>query len=78
MKNVTVDKYFYKYLGEKLTEARRNKDLTLKDVAKELNTTAQTIDLYELGKSRISEKVFENLCNLYELEGTIKIEIELE
>lgn len=78
MKRTTIDKQFYKLLGEKLTDARKNKGYKLRDVSKEIGKTVQAIDLYELGQSRISKDDFLKLCKLYELNGKIRIEITLE
>jgi len=36
------------------------------------------LDYIELGKSRIDEIEFNKLCKLYDLQGKINIEIDLE
>jgi len=78
MKKTTLDSQFYELVGNRLTKARKNKKLTLKEVSKILNKSPQMLDYIELGKSRIDEIEFNKLCKLYDLQGKINIEIDLE
>ena len=49
-KNITLDK---KVIGQNLKTIRQDNNLTLRALAKELNTTSSTISAYETGKTLI-------------------------
>lgn len=49
-KNITLDK---KIIGQNIKTTRQDNNLTLRDLAKELNTTSSTISAYETGKTLI-------------------------
>ncbi len=49
-KNITLDK---KIIGQNIKTIRQDNNLTLRALAKELNTTSSTISAYETGKTLI-------------------------
>lgn len=58
----TLDK---KLIGKRIVEIRNNNNLTLRDLAKELNTTSSTISAYETGKVLIQTSFAIEICKKY-------------
>lgn len=57
-----LDNTFYEELGSKLRAFRKIKNMTLKDLAKELNKSASTISKYENGEIAISIDLLVDIC----------------
>lgn len=53
--------------GSKLKSARLKRNLTLEQVANQLNTTHATISRYENDKLQPSLEMLRDLCNLYKV-----------
>lgn len=54
-------------IGKRIVEIRTRYNLTLRDLAKELNTTSSTISAYETGKTLILTAFALQLCKKYNL-----------
>lgn len=52
-KSKNIDQLEKNLIGEKIKKIRNDNGLTLRDLAKELNTTSSTISAYETGKTLI-------------------------
>ena len=70
-KNKSVDKINnsldLSVIGKRIVEIRTKYNLTLRDLAKELNTTSSTISAYETGKNLILTAFALQLCKKYNL-----------
>lgn len=70
-KNKSVDKINNSLdlcvIGKRIVEIRTKYNLTLRDLAKELNTTSSTISAYETGKNLILTAFALQLCKKYNL-----------
>lgn len=56
-----------KEIGLKIKKIRENNNLTLRDLASELNTTSSTISAYETGKTLILTSFAYQICKKYNL-----------
>ena len=54
-------------IGKRINQVRKANNLTLRDLAKELNTTYSTINAYELGKTLILTAFAYQICNKYKV-----------
>lgn len=54
-------------VASRLRMKRRIKDIRIKTVAEKLGLTPSYISAIELGKSRLSLKMYLSLCDIYEL-----------
>ena len=54
-------------IGKKIKTIRENNNLTLRDLAKELNTTSSTISAYETGKTLILTAFAYQICKKYKV-----------
>lgn len=52
-------------IGKRIVEIRNNNGLSLRDLAKELNTTSSTISAYETGKVLIQTSFAIEICKKY-------------
>lgn len=52
-------------VGQRIVEIRKNNNLTLRDIAKVLNTSSSTISEYETGKNLIQLSFAIQICSLY-------------
>lgn len=73
----TVEYAFYRRLGAVLSNVRRNKGLSIQNVAKRLKTSKTTVDNWELGKTRISWDKFMKLCEIYGISTDLKINVDV-
>ena len=65
LKNIEIlDK---KLIGQRIKEIRNNNNLTLRDLAKILNTTSSTISAYETGKTLILTAFAYQICKEYKV-----------
>ena len=56
-----------KNIGDKIRMIRKENNLTLRDLAKELNTTSSTISAYETGKTLILTVFAYQICKKYKI-----------
>ena len=56
-----------KEIGENIKTIRKNNNLTLRDLAKVLNTTSSTISAYETGKTLIITAFAYQICKTYNI-----------
>ncbi len=56
-----------KEIGQRLNKIRKENNLTLRDLAEELNTTYSTISAYELGKTLILTAFAYQICKKYNI-----------
>lgn len=75
--HLNIDFIYYQELGKKLSQARLSSRKSLSQVAKKIGVSKQSLDLWELGKVRIKKKYFEKLCDIYNLKGTVEVQINL-
>lgn len=54
-------------IGERLRTARKNKKLTLEEVARKLSTSHTTISRYEQEKRKPDPQVLRAFCELYDV-----------
>ena len=54
-------------IGQRLKEIRNDNNLTLRSLAKELNTTSSTISAYETGKTLILTAFAYQICKKYDI-----------
>lgn len=77
IKKDTVDKAFYKKLGEILNNERRKLGYSLRYVAELTGISRTTIDKYELGTARIDMIRWSKLCEVLQIPTNIHIQIAL-
>lgn len=73
--NLSKDKYIniinknldLALIGKRLVKIRKDQDLTLRDLAKELNTSSSTISAYETGKTLILTAFAIQICSKYKV-----------
>ena len=56
-----------KVIGQRLKKVRQDNNLTLRSMAKELNTTSSTISAYETGKNLILTAFAYQICDHYNI-----------
>ena len=66
-KNNYIKKLNKKEIGKRINQVRKANNLTLRDLAKELNTTYSTINAYELGKTLILTAFAYQICKKYKI-----------
>lgn len=76
-KRDTVDKFFYKKLGEILNTERRKRGYSLRYVAELTGISRTTIDKYELGLARIDLTRWNAICNALQLPMNIHLKMAL-
>ncbi len=74
-KRDTIDKMFYKNLGEILLKERRKHGYSLRYVAELTGISRTTIDKYELGLARIDMTRWNKLCKALQLPENIHLKI---
>lgn len=73
----TVDKVFYKKLGEILSTERRKQGYSLRYLAELTGISRTTIDRYELGVTRIDLTRWNAICNALQLPMNIHLKMTL-
>lgn len=76
-KRDTVDKFFYKKLGEILNAERRKRGYSLRYLAELTGISRTTIDKYELGLARIDLTRWNAICNALQLPMNIHLKMAL-
>lgn len=76
-KRDTVDKFFYKKLGEILNTERRKRGYSLRYVAELTGISRTTLDKYELGLARIDLTRWNAICNALQLPMNIRLKMAL-
>ena len=76
-KRDTVDKFFYRKLGEILNTERIKRGYSLRYVAELTGISRTTIDKYELGLARIDMIRWKKICEALQLPENIHIKIAL-
>lgn len=74
----SLDSLFYKSLGNEISNIRRSKGISLKELSEELLCSQQMVDKYELGKSRISPMRFYKICNYLGINPEIEVTVKLK
>ena len=64
---IEIEEINKKEIGKKIKELRKENKLTLRDLAKELNTTSSTISAYETGKTLILTAFAYQICKKYNI-----------
>ncbi len=73
----TVDKIFYRELGNTLRKIREHRNMTLKEVSQRTGYSRPLIDHWELGCNKIKPKQLENLCNVYDISNNLSVHVKL-
>lgn len=73
----TIDRKFYRKLGNILHEARMKKGYSLRYVAELTGLTRTTVDNYELGLSRIDDARYKKVCEVLGISDVIHIKIAI-
>lgn len=71
-----VDKMFYRELGKFLHEARSKRDYSLRFLSELTGLSRTTLDKYELGTARITNKNFKLICKALNVSSNFKVEIK--
>lgn len=74
----TIDSVFYKELGSVLRKCRGEKDMTLKELSKEVGIPSTTLDYYELGLVKIKQENLDLICKALEINNGLKVEVKLK
>ena len=77
MKLKTIDRVFYKKLGEILHDERKKRGYSLRYVAALTGISRTTIDGYEMGFKRIDDVRWAKLCEVLQLPKNIHIKLAL-
>lgn len=73
----TIDRVFYKKLGEILHNERRKLGYSLREVAELTGISRTTIDAYEMGFKRIDDIRWKKLCKALQLPENIHLKSAL-
>lgn len=73
----TVDRLFYRQLGNEIRRIRNHRDITLKELSQETGYSKELIDHWELGKNKMKPNQLENLCKALNVTNNLKIEVKL-
>lgn len=71
----TIDKLFYRELGNQLRNIRIKRDMTILELAQETGYSRSLIDHWELGMNKIKPKQYEKLCSVLKVSPSMKIDI---
>lgn len=73
----TIDKVFYDALSDELNRIRKQKQKSFRNLSKRTGRSRQTLDNYFLGRTKIKESTFEELCRILDIEPKIQVSIKL-
>lgn len=73
----TIDRTFYKKLGELIHDERKKRGYSLRYVAELTGISRTTIDGYELGIKRINDARWKKICEVLQMPEQIHIKIAL-
>lgn len=73
----TIDRKFYRELGNELRRIRTHREMTLKELHEATGISRSQLDHYELGMNKISEKNFEIICNALDVSTNLKIDVKI-
>lgn len=74
----SLDRFFYKSLGNEISHIRRSKGISLKEIGEELSCSTQMIDNFELGKSRLSEDKFIKICDYLDIKPILEVKVNFK
>lgn len=73
----TIDKAFYRELGQEIRRMRRHREMTLKELSQKTGYSRTLIDYWELGISKIKPIQLEKICEALNVTNNLKIEVKL-
>lgn len=73
----TIDKQFYRMLGDQLNERRRELGLTLTNVAQRVGVSRQMYDRYEIGLAKIPADKWEKICEALDIYSGIDVQVRI-
>lgn len=73
----TIDRMFYKKLGDLIKHERQKRGYSLRYVAELTGVSRTIIDKYELGTARINDARWKKLCEVLQMPEQIHIKIAL-
>lgn len=73
----TIDREFYKILGQEISEARHKNGYSLRYMSELTGISRATLDYYELGKCKMKYTTYEKICKTLGIQPKIKIDISI-
>lgn len=73
----TIDRYFYKLVGEQMRQKRQEKGYSIDYVAKKVGVTKQCYDYYELGLLKLKDTTWEKICDVLDIYSGIDIQVKI-
>lgn len=73
----TIDRKFYRELGNSIRFIRSHRDMTLKELSQATGISRSQLDHYELGMNKISDKNFQKICDALDVSSNMKIDVKI-
>lgn len=73
----TIDRKFYRKLGQILFEERQKRGYSLRELEELTGITRTTLDNYELGRSRIDDARYKKVCEALQISDQVYIKIAI-
>lgn len=73
----TVDRLFYRELGNTLRRIREHRNMTLKEVSQSTGYSRTLIDHWELGLNKIKDNQLDRLCEVYSVTNNLSVNVKL-
>lgn len=73
----TVDRLFYRELGNTLRRIREHRNMTLKEVSQATGYSRTLIDHWELGLNKIKDNQLDRLCEIYSVTNNLSVNVKL-
>ena len=73
----TVDRKFYRELGQAIHDKRKDKRMSLRELAKMVGCAAQMLDNYEMGLAKIKDSTLDKICDALEISNLLTVEVKL-
>lgn len=73
----TVDRFYYRELGEQLRKWRIHRDMTLKELSNATGISRSQLDHYELGLNKINDKNLNKICTALNVSTSIDVKVTI-
>ena len=74
----TVDRHFYKQLGNQLRKIREFRHMTLEELSKKTGYSRSLIDHWELGFNKIKDNQLNKLCEALKVNNMLSVSVNID
>lgn len=73
----TIDRKFYREVGNQLRKIRTHRDMTLLELSQATGFSRTLIDHWELGLNKIKPHQLERLCQALQVTNNLNVEVKI-